>query len=115
LSDKFPHLVPDAPLQDWEIRNQPRCGNCPFAEPDKDDGKLYCHEDSIKAQAVAVIVPPQHKTPVLTPSGAQVPPKPDVQVLGVISYWPEVQLDHSCWRHPAKQAARRALEHGFGC
>jgi hypothetical protein len=45
-SPYFPHLVGDAPLQEHEILALPRCANCPFAAPDKDDGKLYCHESS---------------------------------------------------------------------
>ena len=78
----------DAPLQEHEIRALPRCANCPFAETDKDDGKLYCHESAVKAQAVVV-------------------------VLGVTSYWPEVQPDWACWQHPRRQAERRRLETGL--
>ena len=103
----------DAPLQEHEIRALPRCANCPFAETDKDDGKLYCHESAVKAQAVVVVRPPVEKMPVLTAAGHGIPPKPDVVVLGVTSYWPEVQPEWACWRHPRRQAERRRLESGL--
>ena len=102
--------VPDAPLQDYELSALPRCGNCPFAQPDKDDGLLYCHESSVRAWPVVITKPPRQGPPVLTPSGAAVPPKPEIEVLGVISYWPEVQPDWSCWQHPKLHGERRRLE-----
>ena len=116
MSANFPHLVshvPDAPLQEYEIRALPRCANCPFAAPDKDDGKLYCHESSVRAQPVVMIQPPKQNTPVLTAQGGLIPPKPEVVVLGVTSFWPEVQPEWACWRHPRRQAERRRLESGL--
>ena len=113
LSANFVSHVPDAPLQEHEIRALPRCANCPFAETDKDDGKLYCHESAVKAQAAVIVQQPQQNTPVLTAAGARIPPKPEVVVLGVTSFWPEVQPEWRCWQHPKLQTERRRLENGL--
>ena len=100
----------DIPAQEAEPARLESCGTCPFAEPDRDDGKLYCHEGSAKAQAVFVLRAPQEKPPVIAPLGSRPPGKPEVEVLGVTSYWPPVEPQWSCWRHPQRQTERRRLE-----
>jgi len=106
LSD--PRLdIPVQSLEPW--RKVPQCGDCPFAERDSDDGKLYCHEDSAKGQAVFYFKPPEPKRPVLQAVAPPMAP-PELVVHGIVSYWPEVQPEWSCWRHPDRQAERRRLE-----
>lgn len=89
---------------------KPLCGNCPFGERDRDDGKLYCHETSARSQPVFYFKPPEPKRPVLTAAGAQPMAAPELVVHGVITYWPEVQPQWSCWQHPDRQRERRRLE-----
>ena len=115
LSANFVSHVPDAPLQEHEIRALPRCANCPFAETDKDDGKLYCHASAPKAQAVFYFLPPGQKKPVITPIGPSPQPMaaPELVVHGIVTYWPEVQPEWRCWQHPKLQTERRRLENGL--
>jgi hypothetical protein len=106
-------MADDIPAQFMEPwRKQPQCQNCPFSERDNDDGKLYCHESAPKAQAVFYFKPPEPKKPVLTAVGsAPAMGTPELVVHGIITYWPEVRPEESCWQHPAKQEERR--RHGF--
>ena len=99
----------DSPPQAVEPWRAPpaRCANCPFAEPDPDDGKLYCHEDSPRGQ---VAFGPQRQL-ITAPSGDQ---RVALGVIGVVTFWPEVQPIQSCWKHPKRQQERRRLESGGG-
>jgi hypothetical protein len=97
----------DSPPQEFEPWRAPpaRCSNCPFSEPDPDDGKLYCKEDSAKGQAV---IGPQRAL-IAAPSGDQ---RANLGVIGIVTFWPEVQAMWSCWKHPKRQQERRRLESG---
>jgi hypothetical protein len=108
-------MADDIPMQQAleSLRTVPQCGNCPFAERDADDGLLYCREDSAKAQAVYYFKPPEPKRPVLTAAGAQPISAPELVVHGIITYWPEVRPEQSCWQHPERQRERQRLE-GIG-
>jgi hypothetical protein len=105
-------MADDVPVQSFDLRRkQPQCQNCPFSERDIDDGKLYCHETSPKAQAVFYFKPPEAKPPVIAGVGTRPMPTPELVVHGIVTFWPEVQPDWLCWQHPEKQEERR--RHGF--
>jgi hypothetical protein len=99
-------VCPDSPPQEFEPWRAPpaRCSNCAFSEPDPDDGKLYCKEDSPKGQAV---IGPQR--PLIAAAGNQ---RSALGVVGIATFWPEVQPMWSCWQHPKRQQERRRLESG---
>jgi hypothetical protein len=105
-------MADDIPAQLEPWRTPPQCQNCPFSERDADDGKLYCHESSAKAQAVFYFLPPEQKKPVITAVGGGAAPtaEPRLVVHGIVTYWPEVQPQWSCWQHPERQSERRRLE-----
>jgi hypothetical protein len=103
----------DIPDQQPEPAPAPSCASCLFAETDRDDGKLYCHEGLVKAQPVIIMRAPQDKTPVIAQLGSRPPARPEVEVLGVVSYWPEVQQHWVCWRHPHLQTERRRMENAI--
>jgi hypothetical protein len=102
-------MADDIPAQ-FLGRKKPQCQNCPFSDVD-DDGKLYCHESAPRAEAVYYFRPPEQKKPVITAMASAPPTAPELVVHGIITFWPEVQPDWSCWQHPEKQAERRG--HGF--
>jgi hypothetical protein len=95
---------PPQVLEPW--RTPPaRCSNCPFSEPDPDDGKLYCKEDSPTGQAV---IGPARQLLSVPATDKRVA----LGVLGIVTFWPEVQPMWSCWKHPKRQHERRRLESG---
>jgi hypothetical protein len=97
--------VTDIPAQELEPwRKKPLCANCAFSEIDPDDKKLYCHEDSARAQVIV-----GERQPVLL--GRQKPtPEQQLGVVAIVSYWPDVQPNWSCWKHPDRQPERRRIE-----
>ena len=97
--------VTDIPAQEIEPwRKKPLCANCPFSEIDPDDGKLYCHEDSARAQVIV-----GERQPMLI-GGPKTTPQQQLGVIAIVSYWPDVQPNWSCWKHPDRQPERRRLE-----
>jgi hypothetical protein len=98
--------VPEQGLEQFVVPTH-RCSNCPFSERDRDDGELYCHEDSPKGQAIATLG--EASAAVLTAAG-RAPKSAQIQVHGIIAFWPQVKPEQSCWKHPGRQDDRRRLE-----
>jgi hypothetical protein len=96
--------IPEQGLEPW--RKKALCANCPFSGTDQDDGKLYCYEDSPKAQAIVG----ERKLATLMARSGPAPQNGGLEVLGIVTYFPQVQPQWSCWKHPARQQERRKLE-----
>jgi hypothetical protein len=105
-------MADDIPLQALEpFRKVPQCANYPYVEQDANDGLLYCHEDSAKAQAITITRPVQVKQPAIqTPTPQPQLLEAQVQVLGIHGFWPKVEPQWSCWKHPERKQERRRLE-----
>jgi hypothetical protein len=98
--------VSDIPAQEFEPwRKKPLCANCPFSEIDPDDGKLYCHESGPQAQAVV-----GERPRAVMIGGPKTTPQQQLGVIAIVSYWPDVQPNWSCWKHPDRQPERRRIE-----
>jgi hypothetical protein len=99
--------VTDIPAQELDTwRKKPLCANCPFSAIDPDDKKLYCHESSPQAQAV---VGERPRSISISAVGSATPNQL-LGVIAIVSYWPDVQPNWSCWKHPDRQPERRRLE-----
>jgi hypothetical protein len=96
--------IPQQAVEPW--RTRALCANCPFSETDPDDHKLYCKESSPGTQAIIGPSRPLLAVPATDKRVA-------LGVVGIVTFWPEVNANWSCWKHPARQQERRKYESGL--